>query len=160
MATTPSTENYKNAINMTVLKSYYPSMTTIISTASFCCVYIFENDSWSKAGYEGTLFLVQLAPGTTDESNAPANYGMIVLNRLSLDNFWHALGPDAEVDLMGGYIIFRTAQGIYGLWVYDEGPRAEFYGILQRCLSSMGPMGPTKGTRSIDVNSLFRTAAK
>src|SRR5436190_17714306 len=46
-------------LNLRVLKRHNPYITSLIDKSSYCVIYTFSESSasWTKAGYEGTLFI-------------------------------------------------------------------------------------------------------
>ena len=68
----------KEIINLSVLKRYDISITSLIETTSHVVLYDFDAQSmtWKKRGIEGTLFLYE----RTEEPR----YGIFILNRYNL----------------------------------------------------------------------------
>jgi hypothetical protein len=102
-------------LNLRVLKRHHPDITSVIDKSSYCVIYTFSTatSSWTKAGYEGTLFIYSQRPHmiqTEHGEQQGGGYGFCVLNRLSLDNFWGEInGGDIVLD--DQYIITRSLTG-------------------------------------------------
>ena len=71
--------------------------------------------SWTKAGYEGTLFIyTQLSHPIQTEFGEQledgGQFGFCVLNRLNLENFWGEING-GDIVLEEQYIITRSLTG-------------------------------------------------
>ena len=103
------------ALNLRVLRRHNPNILSLIDKSSYCVVYRFDtvNQSWTKAGYEGTLFIYSQGPHVVQTSQGEeqgGEYGFCVLNRLSLDNFWGEING-GDILLEGKFIITRSLIG-------------------------------------------------
>ena len=134
------------ALNLRVLNRHNSNITSLIDKSSYCVVYTFStaNASWTKAGYEGTLFIYSQRPHMVQTPTGEQRgglYGFCVLNRLSLENFWGEIdGGDIVLD--DQYIITRSLTGgsvslypsiiveIYGLWLYEIDDRPRIFNIF------------------------------
>src|SRR5579859_5355454 len=102
-------------LNLRVLKRHNPNITSLFEKSSYCVVYTFSTatSEWTKAGYEGTLFIYTQQPHiiqTEQGQRQGGQYGFCVLNRLSLENFWGEInGGDIVFD--DQYIITRRLTG-------------------------------------------------
>ncbi|WEW56426.1 hypothetical protein PRK78_001869 [Emydomyces testavorans] len=122
-------------LNITVVRRYNPSISTILSLAPFAVVYIFSATTqlWEKTGIEGTLFVCQLTKGEQGEER----YSVMVLNRRGMDNFEANLCNGDDVELTDEYVILKVdglekgykgatrsaderSSVIYGLWIFSE----------------------------------------
>jgi hypothetical protein len=126
----------RSELATSVLIRYLPTLTRIITTASFCHLYrgafgASQEFAWEKKDLGGTLFLCASSTSSDDSSE---QYHLIILNRLGTANFiWTLSSPDGieENDLHlvlhatsgfcpgtpePGYEIDETS--CYGLWVY------------------------------------------
>lgn len=138
-------ERARRELNLSVLKRYDPSITDIITTSSHVVVYDFDEDrqSWAKRGVEGTLFLIQrssLVLGNNQlqqqqqqkHKQKNAKYGIVILNRLSLEDFVVDLSSTMEVQVLGDYIIYKTTEDlVQGLWLYEASDRDRLSKLLQ-----------------------------
>ena len=71
------------------------------------------SESWTKAGYEGTLFVYTQQPHliqTEYGEEERGEYGFCVLNRLNLENFWGEINC-GDIVLEDQYIITRSLTG-------------------------------------------------
>ena len=108
-------------LNLRVLTRHNPNILSILDKSSYCVVYTFSTStaSWTKAGYEGTLFIYSQTPHTiqTAQGEEPGGeYGFVVLNRLSLENFWGEING-GEIVFEEQFIITRSLTGGKGsLW--------------------------------------------
>ncbi|KAJ3166000.1 mRNA-decapping enzyme 1B [Irineochytrium annulatum] len=150
----------RNAVNLKVLRRYDPTIRSILDSSSHVVVYDFDpvNQSWTKKGIEGTLFI------TTRSPPAPVNgarqhphqnhtsHTLFILNRLSTENFVQPIDVDTEVQILGDYVICRwdapPAGGInghanggggagedvvVGLWLFEVGDRERIANSLRGC---------------------------
>jgi hypothetical protein len=103
------------ALNLRVLNRHNSNITSLIDKSSYCVIYTFStaSASWTKAGYEGTLFIYSQRPHavqTKEGEQQGGLFGFCVLNRLGLENFWGELnGGDIVLD--DQYIITRSLTG-------------------------------------------------
>lgn len=127
-------DDARSAFNIKVLKRHDGHITSIVYSASFVVLYQYSssNESWSKTGIEGPMFLYrrEIAP----------HYGMFVLNRNGVDNFSVSLTKDDELQLTEQFVILRTEEEtiltpdedeegadetILGVWVFEKDQRVE-----------------------------------
>ena len=103
-------------LNLRVLKRHNPYITSLIDKSSYCVIYTFSeaSASWTKAGYEGTLFIYTQQPHVIQteygEEQDGGEYGFCVLNRLNLENFWGEVNG-GDIVLEEQYIITRSLTG-------------------------------------------------
>jgi hypothetical protein len=102
-------------LNLRVLTRHNSNILSLIDKSSYCVIYTFStaSQSWTKAGYEGTLFIYtqrQHTVQTEQGERQGGEYGFSVLNRLNLENFWGEInGGDIVLD--DQYIITRSLTG-------------------------------------------------
>jgi len=116
----------KHAINLSVLKRYDNSITTIIESSSHVVVYSFEPSlqTWKKKGIEGTMFIFR----RTKEPNT----GFLVMNRLTPDNLIVYITSNMEIEISGDFVIYKTADDdVNGLWIYEAKDRERVGKLLQ-----------------------------
>lgn len=147
--------------NYSVLLRHDPHLAQLFVTSSICNVYRFniEKSEWDKTNYQGTLFIYSrvekegLGPGNT----GIFPYGLMVLNRLSLEDFTLGItpeaistrqgGPEVAVEMEGNFIMIQAADGVmYGLWVFDETDRQLVLSTLQHCIAPPLASTPTPAT--------------
>ncbi|KAI9837449.1 MAG: hypothetical protein M1819_007097 [Sarea resinae] len=114
-------------LNLSVIRRHNPAVTSILSIAHYSVVYIFslQNHQWEKSGVEGTLFVCQL----TASDVGAERFGVMVLNRRGLNNFYTELLEGEDVEITEEYVILRVSsddaesgQQVYGLWIFSEPP--------------------------------------
>lgn len=104
-------------LNMSVLKRYLPSITSILSIAASATIYTFHKtlQSWEKSGIEGTLFVCQcVCPRTGGET-----FCIVVLNRRALENLIVDVADLLSVDIKGEFLLLQV-----GFWD-DEGEQSD-----------------------------------
>ena len=137
-------------LNLTVLKRYEPSISTIVSIAPYAVLYTFSTESsqWEKSGIEGTLFLCGLYPSPT----APNRFAVLILNRRGLENFFMELDNSESVEITEEYVIVQSEDAagqeepeVYGLWIYQEDDekstgdaRSKNAGLIANCARIAG----------------------
>ncbi|KAJ3327978.1 mRNA-decapping enzyme 1B, partial [Kappamyces sp. JEL0680] len=96
-------EKAKLQINLKVLAKYDKSISAILETTSHVVLYDFElaSQTWKKRGIEGTLFLY--------ERTVEPRFGVIVLNRLGLDNLEMKISSEMQIQLSGDYLMYKFA---------------------------------------------------
>ncbi|KAK4899199.1 hypothetical protein LTR27_003429 [Elasticomyces elasticus] len=121
----PPPQRSNTELNLTVLRRYNPSISSIVSIAPFAVLYTFSPDSqaWEKCGVEGTLFICHLSDTGTE-----ARYNAMILNRKSLENFEAELKSADDVEITEEYVILQSTMGgdegtpvIYGIWIFEDG---------------------------------------
>jgi Dcp1-like decapping family len=138
-------------MNLRVLRRHNPLIESLIDKSSYSVIYTFStaSTSWTKAGYEGTLFIYSQQPHDIQTHTGAARggrYGFCVLNRLNLENFWWEM-DGGDVVLEDQIIIMRSLTGgiqpslffvneleVYGLWLFEESDRTRIFDLLQRFL--------------------------
>jgi hypothetical protein len=108
-------QNDIQALNLRVLTRHNHYITSLVDKSSYCVIYTFStaSGSWTKAGYEGTLFIYTQQPHLSDTGYGDegcGEYGFCVLNRLSLENFWGEVNG-GDIVLEDQYIITRSLKG-------------------------------------------------
>ncbi|KAL1608324.1 hypothetical protein SLS60_003264 [Paraconiothyrium brasiliense] len=106
-------------LNLSVIRRHYPDVNSIHYVAPYAVLYAFslETQQWEKVGVEGSLFICGLVPFATGVER----YGVVILNRRSMDNFYMEItGPDG-LEFTEEYIIMQGDQ-VYGLWIFCEPP--------------------------------------
>ncbi|KAI0490230.1 PH domain-like protein [Xylaria cf. heliscus] len=120
-------------LNLSVLRRYLPSITSILSIAANAVVYTFEPPSqWRRTTTEGTMFICsqRKAPGDAGETGC-----LFILNRKGLQNFILDLDTVGDFELAGDLLIFKLDYAanevhlesgeaarplVLGLWTYAE----------------------------------------
>jgi hypothetical protein len=126
----------RETIAHSVLRRYLPSLTRIMSTASFCHVYRGsftssekeESFSWEKKDISGSLFLCATSTPSGDE-----DYHLVILNRQSVHNFIWTLNSTECIEDDGSQLILSHTSGYspnpsftidefscWGIWVFPN----------------------------------------
>lgn len=130
----PTTQRTFQEVNLSVLRRYLPGTESVVLVTPYAALYEFYPSvmHWEKSSIQGTLFLVSL------EAPSPGlhRYAIIILNRLSLDNFIFELMPSADVDLEEEIIVMRADDAddsvIWGIWLFEEGEGSSTAGIRNK----------------------------
>ena len=111
-------------LNLRVIRSHYPRVLSILHVGHHAVLYTFnfKEQKWDKADVEGSLFVCEVQPSVT--TGGDERYGVIILNRRSVENFYmDIMGTDVDY-LEGDFIIMQgdreSDQAVYGLWVFSE----------------------------------------
>jgi mRNA-decapping enzyme subunit 1 len=143
-------ESTKISYNYAVLLKHDPYLAQIICSSTICNVYKFnlELAEWEKLNCLGTLFVYSRVAKTVDAigDSKKYPYGLIVLNRLNLENFSLGISPvsrsraasdpEMEVKLEDPFIMVQACDGaMYGLWLFNEADREPVLSTMQWCLS-------------------------
>lgn len=122
--TTPRTNT---ELNLSVLRRYLPTITTILSVAANAVIYTFDSAArtWDKSGVEGTLFVC------ARESPSPSEprYCVFVLNRRGLENLVLGLETVKDVEVTDDLLIMALEGGeeeggeakAMGVWMHADG---------------------------------------
>lgn len=105
------------------------------------------NSSTSNINSESSTSADKGPNDAGDNKIDPYPYGLMVLNRLSLDNFSLGITPDSvarkyglpemEVKLEDPFIMVEASDGeMYGLWLFHEGDRPLVEGMIKWCLDA------------------------
>jgi hypothetical protein len=132
-------------LNLSVIRRHYPDVISIHHVAPYAVLYAFslETEQWEKVGVEGSLFICGLVPSAVGAER----YGVVILNRRSMDNFYmEIIGPDG-LEFTDEYIIMQGDQ-VYGLWIFCEplpsstaNARAEIVAKMQELAVSLAHSG-------------------
>lgn len=120
-------DSARTAFNLKVLRRHDPSIVSIISTASFVVLYLFNSSSseWTKTGVEGPLFLFR--------RRLPPYNGFFLMNRNGVENFSADVTGEDDLEITPEFIIYRPRDGsgsgeegeVYGIWVFEGEQRAK-----------------------------------
>ncbi|KAI1799760.1 PH domain-like protein [Daldinia bambusicola] len=92
-------------LNISVLRRYRPSITSILSIAAHAVVYVFTPPAkWDKSNMEGTLFI---CAQDADGEAAAADGCLFVLNRKGMQNLILDLRAVSDFELATSLLIFR-----------------------------------------------------
>lgn len=98
-----------NELNLTVLRRYDPSITTILSVAASCQIYNYfpADGTWDKAEIAGTLFVCQMSPFSATTVGGRERFCVALLNKKGLDNLIIDMQDVLEVELKDEFMIIR-----------------------------------------------------
>lgn len=116
----------REEINLRVLRQHDPSIGVILKQSPYVVLYSYSltESSWSKLPFEGTLFVYRAAtPGHA--------CGYRILNRLSLECFSRHLLAEEDVMETEGYVIHRSGDDIWGIWIWDSEDRSHIYAAMR-----------------------------
>lgn len=104
-------------LNLGVIRRHYPEVTSVHYVAPYAVLYTFslETQQWEKVGVEGSLFICELIPSAIGVER----YGVVILNRRSMDNFYMDITGPESIEITDEYIIMQGDQ-VYGLWIFCE----------------------------------------
>lgn len=104
-------------LNFKVICRHYPDVLSVIHVAGYTVLYTYhlQQQQWNKADVEGTLFVCELAPVEAGVER----YGVIILNRRSMENFYMEVKGMDGTELTDDFIMFQGDQ-VYGIWVFCE----------------------------------------
>ncbi|KAI9884626.1 MAG: hypothetical protein M1823_003582 [Watsoniomyces obsoletus] len=121
----PPPSRTTDELNLLVVRRHHPEVESILSIAPFIVMYAFSviSGQWEKMGIEGTMFVCQL----TSEKPDVERYGVFVLNKRGLNNFFAELfhGQDVEVSQENVNVRVTNSEGeetVYGIWIFSEPP--------------------------------------
>lgn len=143
-------------LNLSVLKSYNPSIASIVSIAPYAVLYVWstEKGNWEKCNMEGTLFICAL--DHFDELPGYQRFVAVILNRRALGVFATLLDTTEDIEVNDEFVILRVQgdlgdaepdeeqddQGkIYGLWIFSEAgtstadTRSHVAAVIKECAS-------------------------
>ncbi|KAI5854692.1 hypothetical protein BZA05DRAFT_247697 [Tricharina praecox] len=114
----------RDTIAYSVLSRYLPTLSHIITTASFCHIYrgAFDTSaagggtfSWEKKEISGSLFLA----ATSNPITGCEDYHLIILNRQSVNNFIWTLSSTESIEDDGEHLVLSHTSG------FTPTPKAE-----------------------------------
>ena len=121
--------NSNNEINIRSLKRFDSSVDQILSSATQVAVYSYLNDEWTKLDIEGALFVVS--------KKSPSNYALIIMNRLSTNNFNEIIDCQWDVTLNSPFLLYKNDKSnIRCVWFYDQSDCKRVYEKLREIVAS------------------------
>ncbi|PPQ70982.1 hypothetical protein CVT24_009937 [Panaeolus cyanescens] len=93
------------AFNLKAIRKRDPTIVSIFDTLPHVCVYHFQDNKWSKHGFEGSMFLF--------ERTKYPPYGLYIMNRMGMEDYVHALCPEDDVICKGQFVIIRSYPNFY-----------------------------------------------
>ncbi|KAJ9510949.1 hypothetical protein QJQ45_027820 [Haematococcus lacustris] len=110
-----------------VLQRSDPAVEQVLGNAAHVCLYVMrvENQTWERKNVEGSLFLLK--------RRTNPRFQIVVLNKLSTENYTEAVHGGFEVELSEPYLMYTQGDGkVHGIWFYDEKDMASIAGLLNR----------------------------
>ncbi|KAI1658882.1 PH domain-like protein [Daldinia decipiens] len=120
-------------LNLSVLRRYRPSITSILSIAAHAVLYVFTPPTkWDKSSMEGTLFI---CAQDEDGEAAAADGCLFILNRKGLQNLILDLNTVSDFELATDLLSFKLDQEgpqipmengesvrpkVIGMWIYAD----------------------------------------
>ncbi|KAI1331992.1 PH domain-like protein [Xylariaceae sp. FL0255] len=99
-------------LNMGVLNSYVPSITSILSIAASAVLYTFcPPDEWKRSNMEGTMFICSQGD---QQGEVSENGCLFILNRKNLFNLLIEFSNVDNFELAGDLLIFKLREPIRG----------------------------------------------
>ncbi|CCE66318.1 hypothetical protein TPHA_0P01600 [Tetrapisispora phaffii CBS 4417] len=179
-------EFYRKALNFNVIGRYDPKIKQLLFHTPHASVYQwdFEKDEWNKLEYQGVLAIYlrdisqdSMLPDNVESnsllnSDNPAstfsgtvltgkdiyNYGLIILNRMNLDNFSMGIVPnsiinkrnifDSEenkknpletmgVEVKDDLVIIKNVKHeVFGIWIHTVADRENIYELIKYLLEN------------------------
>ena len=126
---------------MSVLRRVDPYARAIVGGASHVVLYMFDvaKNSWQRSDVEGAVFVVRRQP----PRNSDTQYRLIIMNRLSDDNFVLDIGPTFRFDAKDPYLMFSSqptagasAGIIHGVWFHSAKDRGVVVDALSIAVAS------------------------
>lgn len=119
----------RDELNLRVLQKQDPSIGRIVRQSPYVVLYTYsvETGSWEKCPYEGTLFVYE----ARDQSSSGAVRGYRILNRLALECFARTVEASEDVAEADGYVIHRSGDDIWGLWIWEAKDRLAVYEAMK-----------------------------
>jgi len=109
-------------LNLSVLRRYLPSVSTIVSIANYSVLYTFvaSSQQWQKSEIEGTLFICALEP----LASGAEEFSVVILNRRGLENFISKIKSPDHVEISDDFVYLKSEtngeEQMYGLWIFSE----------------------------------------
>ena len=133
----------RDALNLSVLRRFDPCVRAIVGSASHVVLYTFDvsKHAWQRSDVEGTIFVVERQP-SQNPAGALKTFRLVVMNRVSDDNFLLDIGPAFKFDIMDPYLMFSTAASgvsggtIYGAWFHSPKERGAIVSALSTAAAS------------------------
>jgi len=156
-STTTDRVNYRQQMNIGVLKRKDKFLSSIVATFDHVVLYKYNKSEWEKLDVEGAMFIV--------ERNEPKNpkYRIVVMNRKSANDFHQDITKDLDLQVQLPFVFYKTKNMIRGLWFYKSLQSIEFNDLIVSLKEKSygkqiaSPPEPTTGssTSSVNVNGLY-----
>lgn len=132
---------YTKTLTYNVIIRYDPKLTGLLYETPLCQVFKYKKEAWEKTDYNGVL-AVYSRDGSTDGYD----HGVIILNRVTPENFSLGLLSKAKSASLGkremvieyqtDYIIIQDTEGnVWGYWIHEVNDRDEVYKVLKAVIN-------------------------
>ena len=130
----------REELNLRVLRKQDPAITRIVQQSPYVVLYTYslETGAWEKCAFEGTLFVYETARRAR---------GYRILNRLALECFSRTIDSAEDIAEADGYVIHRSGDDIWGLWIWDANDRSP---VLEAMTATHDPVLPGSGMAGLD----------
>ena len=130
--------------NLRMLQRIVPGASDIVAQSPFVAVYAFDEgtQAWSREDIEGGLFLVRRGG---EPGGGPL--ALVVINRANANNLVRLVGDGFEMDDSDEYLMFRSPEGVYGLWFRYAEEKARVHAKLAELVA---PRAAAKSGGALD----------
>lgn len=110
---------------------------SVLGSATHVTMYQFDPATvkWARYDCEGPLFVVK--------RNADPRFRLVIVNRLSRNNFAHAITATFHFELVEPYLIFKSQPNgagspptIHGIWFPADEERKKIFDLMTRCVKA------------------------
>ncbi|WFD33441.1 hypothetical protein MCUN1_000254 [Malassezia cuniculi] len=142
----------RHELNLRVLRRFDPSITRIVSVASFAVLYSYENE-WAKTSTEGPLFLFQ-------RESAP--HGLLILNRNGPVSFSIDIRTEDDIEVSNEFIIYHpnahpdAEDDVYGIWIFEHAQLEQLGKLMIDLQHDRIPPLPVQPQGDSILDSLFQ----
>eukprot|EP00877_Chromochloris_zofingiensis_P001319 jgi/Chrzof1/11188/Cz05g27120.t1 len=143
--TTPVLDRSKASdISMAVLKRIDPEVEEVLANAGHVCLYRMscEDQQWQRKNIEGSLFLLK--------RRSQPRFQMIVLNKLSTDNYMETIHGGLELEVNSPYLMYTHGNNeIHGIWFYESADLEKFGNLLKKILLQLPKPDTAPGAAAV-----------
>ncbi|KAI8464345.1 MAG: Dcp1-like decapping family-domain-containing protein [Monoraphidium minutum] len=108
------------------------SMLQILASAGQVCLYKMSVDDqqWQRKNIEGSMFLIK--------RNSTPRFKMVVLNKLTTDNYMETVHGGLELELNPPYLMYTHGDDeIHGVWFYDQSDLDALGRVLRKIVDQL-----------------------
>lgn len=123
-----------------VLRRFDRDIEEVLAYAGHVCLYYMSVDTqvWARKNIEGSLFVVRR------KAQAVPEYQMVVLNKLSTDNYTEPLHADMEIEVNGSYLMYTHGNNeILGMWFVEEEECRKVHALLKKVTTDLSNGTPS-----------------
>mmetsp|Transcript_9602 Transcript_9602/g.35188 ORF Transcript_9602/g.35188 Transcript_9602/m.35188 type:complete len:334 (-) Transcript_9602:147-1148(-) len=118
--------------NLQALQRIEAGVESILLRAGQVAVYSLDLElhEWTRKDVEGSCFVVKCA-------TAP-RFRVVVINRLSHNNYVEAVSHDFVFELQSPYVLFKNEEGeVTGIWFYEEKEASAMDALLTKIVKNL-----------------------